>query len=118
MCTGVGLRTSLVLVGLLAWSSPAVAQSAENVAVVINDDSPDSQKVGEYYVRARSIPETNIIRIRTELTEAIDREAYAKTIEQPIATAIGRAALQDRVLYIVLTKGVPLRINGSTGHDG
>jgi uncharacterized protein (TIGR03790 family) len=118
MRTRVGLRTSLVLVGLLAWSAPAVAQSAENVAVVINDDSPDSQKVGEYYVRARSIPETNVIRIRTELTEAIDRDAYAKTIEQPIATAIGRAALQDRVLYLVLTKGVPLRINGSTGHEG
>jgi len=25
---------------------------------------------------------------------------------------------QDRILYIVLTKGIPLRVNGTSGQDG
>jgi uncharacterized protein (TIGR03790 family) len=40
------------------------------------------------------------------------------TIERPVGTAIARESLQDRILYIVLTKGVPLRIDGSTGGEG
>ena len=32
--------------------------------------------------------------------------------------ALTRGALQDRILYLVLTKGIPLRINGSAGQNG
>ena len=32
--------------------------------------------------------------------------------------ALTRGALQDRILYFVLTKGIPLRINGSAGQNG
>ena len=93
----------------------AVAQSAENVALVINDNSPDSQKIGQAYASARSIPDSNIFHIRTVTTENVDRAIYEQTIEAPIARAITRGRLQDRILYIVLTKGVPVRIDGTTG---
>ena len=59
-----------------------------------------------------------MIRIRTSVDEEISRAAYAATIEQPIAAALVKAALQDRILYIVLTKGVPIRVAGTTGLDG
>ena len=36
----------------------------------------------------------------------------------PWVVAITRAGLQDRLLYLVLTKGVPLRIIGATGLSG
>ncbi|MBA3638244.1 MAG: TIGR03790 family protein [Acidobacteria bacterium] len=99
-------------------ATPAFSQSAENVAVVVNDASPASQLVADYYARTRSIPSTNIIRIRTPATDEISRAEYVRTIEGPIAAAIARESLQDRILYIVLTKGVPLRIQGTSGLDG
>jgi uncharacterized protein (TIGR03790 family) len=94
------------------------AQSAENVAVVINEASPASVRVGEYYIKKRAIPDSNVIRIRTLTAETIERAAFQSTIESPIAAALTRTALQDRILYIVLTKGIPLRVNGSSGQNG
>jgi len=86
--------------------------------VVINENSAVSQQVGEYYIRLRAIPASNVIRVRTSQEETIDRIAYQSTIEGPIALALTRQRLQDRILYIVLTKGIPLRINGTGGVNG
>ena len=97
---------------------PVQAQSAENVAVVINDSSPDSQRIGEHYARTRALPAANVFRIRVSPDETIDRAVYVSSIEAPIAGAIRRAGLQDRVLYLVLTKGIPLRIAGTAGLAG
>src|SRR5262245_48163659 len=93
---------------LAAWfgASRAVhAQSAENVAIVINDNSADSKQIGEYYARLRSLPQSNVLRIQTSTDDAIERDAYVRTIEQPLGMAIRRAGLHDRLLYLVLTKG-------------
>ena len=107
----------VVAVNLLL-AAPVYAQSGENVAVVINDSSPESQRIGEHYARTRSLPVENMLRIRVSTEETIDRGVYLASIEAPIASAIRRAGLQDRVLYLVLTKGVPLRIAGPTGVNG
>lgn len=96
----------------------AFAQSAENVAVVINDNSSDSQKIGAAYARARSLPESNVLHIRTSPDETVDRLIFTRTIEQPIAAAISRGRLQDRILYLVLTKGIPIRVTGTRGANG
>ena len=112
-----GLATMFVV---MVVGSPAlsVAQTAANVAVVINENSAVSQQVGEYYIRQRAIPASNVIRVRTSQDETIDRVPYQSTIEGPIAIALERERLQDRILYIVLTKGIPLRINGTGGVNG
>src|SRR5688572_15650223 len=112
--------SAMVAISLaVLWSgTPAAAQTPQNVAVVINMTSADSQRVGDYYVRQRSVPATNVIRIRTVDTESIARNVFATTIEGPIAAALTRGRLQDRILYIVLTKGVPLRIDGTGGQEG
>jgi uncharacterized protein (TIGR03790 family) len=110
----VGLGTALVL----CLVPDAYAQSAENVAIVINDNSPASQRIGEYYARKHALPAANVFRLRTSAEETIDRVAYLKTIEQPIAALIEQQGLQDRILYLVLTKGVPLRVAGTGGHEG
>ena len=97
---------------------PASAQSGENVLLVINDNSPESQRVGEYYAKVRKVPATNVVHLRTLTQETIERVIYEGTIEGPIGTAIARERLQDRILYVVLTKGVPLRVLGSVGPKG
>jgi uncharacterized protein (TIGR03790 family) len=102
----------------LLSASPASAQSAENVAVVINENSPESQQIGEHYARTRSLPAGNVFRIRVSTEEIIERGVYLSAIEAPIAAAIRQGGLHDRILYLVLTKGVPLRIAGTPGLSG
>jgi uncharacterized protein (TIGR03790 family) len=107
-----------LLLALCALPALAAGQSADNVALVINTASDASQRIGEHYLRARAIPADQVIRIDTAAEDTIERTAYVRQIEAPIAAAIRRRGLQDRILYIVLTKGVPLRIGGTTGTDG
>ena len=108
-----GLAAALVLL-------PAVvaAQSASNVLLVINEQSPASIEVGEYYAAARKVPARNVVRIKTADQDQIDRDAFTRSIEVPLASWIARHKLQDQILYIVLTKGVPLRVAGTSGTDG
>lgn len=115
---GHGLTLVACLCLLLAAPLAALAQSGENVAVVINDKSLASQQIGEHYVRSRAVPAANVIHIQTPADDTIDRAAFARDIEAPIAQVLRRYGLQDRILYIVLTKGVPLRIAGTDGQDG
>lgn len=116
---GVSRLVSSISLGLLlACAVPARAQSGENVAVIINDNSPASRMIGEYYAIKRSLPPSNVIHIATSGEEEIDRRTYATSIEWPIRVRLTQQALQDRILYLVLTKGVPLRIAGTSGRNG
>ena len=110
----------LIALALLAGAIPSTgrAQDAANVLVVINEASPVSKEVGAKYVAARRIPSTNIVRIKTAVAETIERRRYDFEIELPIMRAITAQASQDRILYIVLTKDIPLRIMGTSGPRG
>jgi len=102
----------------LGYAVAADAQSAENVAVVINDASPASRTVGEYYIGKRGIPPSNVIHISIPEDDDIDRRTYASAIEWPVRARFAQQGLQDRILYLVLTKGVPLQIVGTGGESG
>jgi uncharacterized protein (TIGR03790 family) len=106
------------LAGQLGASSTTWAQDGSNVLVVINTASAASERVAAHYVRARSIPGENVVRVATDTGDEIDREQYEREIERPIGEWIARHSAQDRILYIVLTKGIPLRIPGTTGRNG
>jgi uncharacterized protein (TIGR03790 family) len=89
------------------------AQSPDQVMVVVNDNSRDSQEIGEYYLRKREIPLANLCRIRTPPNELIQRPVYNEEIEKPIATCLKKQNLQEKILYIVLTAGIPLGVEGN-----
>jgi len=103
---------------LLIGVIPAAAQSAENVAVVINDRSADSRTIGEYYASRRGIPETNLFHIDAPAAEEIDRATFIAAVDRPIRRLLSARRLHDRVLYLVLTMDVPLRIRGTSGPLG
>jgi uncharacterized protein (TIGR03790 family) len=117
-----GLRVALRAACTLALSLFAVAaahaQSGENVAVVINDASPASRTIGEHYIAKRGVPASNVIHINTTQDEEVDRRTYTTAVELPVRAHIVQQRQHDRILYIVLTKGVPLRISGSGGPYG
>jgi uncharacterized protein (TIGR03790 family) len=113
--------TAMLVLGVLCapgMLGPVLAQTAANVMVVINDASPESVRIGEYYVAKRRIPAENVVRLRMAVADEMDRASYELLIERPISVLLTQHAAQDRIHYIVLTKGVPLRVRGSSGPEG
>ena len=83
----------------------AISLAQENVLVVVNENSADSVAIGHYYAAKRSVP--NICRIRTSVSETISREGFEREILAPVAGYLRSHSLQDRILYIVTTRGIP-----------
>jgi uncharacterized protein (TIGR03790 family) len=86
------------------------AQKPENVVIVANERSAVSKSIAEYYARKRGIPAANVCYIRTNEVEEIPRDVFQREIAAPIARALIERRLTERILYIVTTLGVPLRI--------
>ena len=107
-----------VIAGLVCSCAVASAQDGNNVLVAVEVMSPASKRIAAHYVRTRHIPAENVVALRTGATDEVTRAQYEEQIEGPIAAWIRRHAMQDRIFYIVLTKGVPLRISGSGGRGG
>ena len=103
---------------VIAACGEAAAQAGANVLVIVNEGSPASIEIGTYYAEKRAIPRENVLRLRFNPTESVERPDYERQIEAPIANWLTRNFAQDRILYIVLTKGIPLRISGTAGQDG
>ena len=112
------IRSLLCCAVLGCFSGAAWAQDGTNVLVVLNEASEVSGRVAAHYSRLRNIPAENIVRLRTDASDDITRAQYEGEIERPIGDWLNRHAAQDRILYIVLTKGIPLRIRGTTGRRG
>jgi uncharacterized protein (TIGR03790 family) len=96
----------------------AWAQDGANVLLVLHEATDVSGRVAAQYARVRNIPAENIVRLRTDASDDITRAQYEGEIERPIGEWLSRHAAQDRILYIVLTKGIPLRIRGTAGRRG
>jgi uncharacterized protein (TIGR03790 family) len=107
-----------ITVLVVFWTAPALAQTGANVLLVVNEASPDSERIAAHYARVRSVPPEQILRVTVDAIDDIDRATFTARIQTPIATWLQRHAAQDRILYIVLAKGIPLRIIGTSGRSG
>ncbi|MBZ5633796.1 MAG: TIGR03790 family protein [Acidobacteriia bacterium] len=94
------------------------AQGVANVLLVVNDASPLSRDIGQYYASRRGVPPRNICHIRTVETEGIERSKYDREIAGAVGTCLTHNNLTEQVLYIVTTGGIPLKIGGSSGMGG
>ncbi len=119
-CCETTFRVMVILAAITSTigNKRADAQSAANVLVVSNRASAASETIARYYVEHRGIAQANVCAIMTVVAESITRAAYENQIENPIWQCIAAARAQDRILYIVLTKDVPLRISGTSGRGG
>ncbi len=115
---GRGYRGKLkrALPGLLALNS--FAQTPDQVLVVVNQSSAISRTIGDYYVLRRKVPLVNLCRIRVSPHEEIQRPDYDAAVAAPILRYLKQQQLGERILYIVTTSGVPLKIAGTQGESG
>lgn len=96
----------------------ALAQGPENVLVVVNRAATVSGRIGEYYARRRGIPRANVCRIDAPVEETVSRAVYDARVAAPVAACLKSNHLEEKILYVVTTLGVPLRIEGSGGREG
>ena len=104
----------IAVFALLSALRSLCAQTPDQVLIVINKQSGSSRTIGEYYARKRKVPVANICTIDANPAEHTSREAYLRNIEQPIGNCLVLAHLQEKILYIVTTLGVPLLIEGNS----
>lgn len=100
----------------------------ERVLVLVNDRMPKENGtenigasifLGQYYAAKRNIPASNILHLKTSIEEAISLEDYQKEIEAPLRKFLdaGGGALRKKILYIVPTYGVPVKISQTFAVD-
>ena len=107
------MRRYTVALGLLAGYSTLLAQSGENVLLVVNRAAPLSRRIADYYIHKRGIPLKNVCKLDIlEEDEEISWDTYVEEVERPIARCLTKADLREQVLYIVTTMGVPLKVRG------
>lgn len=109
---------TLALVLLLALSrtfaGTARPRTPAEVLLVVNTNSPVSRAIAEDYARQRNV--TNRVCIQCPDSalgtpqETIPLADYAQSIEAPIGSYL---AGHPNINFIVLTKGIPIRISGS-----
>jgi uncharacterized protein (TIGR03790 family) len=102
---------------LCASLSPtaATAQNASQILLVGNRSSADSRAIVDYYKLRRSLPAANICWLQTTENEEVSWNLYESAIETPVADCLKKSGLQEKVLYIILTLGTPLKIDGTNG---
>jgi uncharacterized protein (TIGR03790 family) len=88
------------------------------VLIVVNQPSALSRKIGEYYAERRRVPASNICRLNASTEEEISRSDFDAQIAGPIQNYLRGHSLTEKVLYIVTTAGVPLKIHGTLGMTG
>src|SRR5262249_13973316 len=90
----------------------ASAQTPDQVLVVVNKRSDTSRQIGDYYMKKRGIPASNLCTISTAPVETITRPVYTSEVEKPIGAFLTSHNFTETILYIVLPSGVPLRVRG------
>ncbi len=103
----------LLLLFLLLALVPLGAQSGQNVLLVVNRASPESRQVADYYRPRRAVPAANICALSATTDEEIVWDVYERQIERPIAHCLEQDDLKEKILYIVLTMGLPLKVAGN-----
>lgn len=102
----VGLALAL---GVRSWGTTA-GMTRQDILIVVNQASPTSLRIGEYYRLARGIPKNNVCAINCPTTETTSLSTYQEQIATPVKDFLTTHSLQDQIKCIVTTKGVPLRM--------
>ncbi len=107
-----GSRRFLLLVlvySVLTAGCAFAGGGPKNVLLVVNDNSAISQSIANYYKMKRRIPDRNVCHIRCSTDELISKAECDANIVAPIQSFLDTKGIHDRIDYIVLTKGIPLK---------
>lgn len=127
-----GVLLSLLLCFLSAHLGWGQTSEGAQVVVVYNESDPESGLIARFYAEQRGVPEEQVVGLACPDTEEISRAEYDIAIADPlreIFTSRGWWQLREpghamgpvvsnRIRYIVLIRGMPLKIAAIGGYPG
>lgn len=119
----------IALSALAGFAAVAEADDlARQVLIVYNEQEPESRLLADYYAQKRAVPTNQICAVSVRSVETITRAEYEHDIREPIQRFLTRnglwaqqprseadgtpalATVDNKISYVVLMYGVPLRI--------
>lgn len=118
-----GMRWLTVTAGLAASGWVALSALAgggpPNVLVIVNDNSPVSMELGQYYQDLRGLPERNLVHVRTTTNYTTDLATFTNEVVHPVRSYLAASGLSNQIDYLVLTRDLPYRVfDGSISYNG
>jgi uncharacterized protein (TIGR03790 family) len=82
-----------------------------NVLIVVNRLSPESVGIGDYYRRRRNIPPENLLSLSYRGdSEIVGQKTFEEQIREPLRAHLASNGLKKKILYIVMTYGLPYKV--------
>jgi uncharacterized protein (TIGR03790 family) len=107
------MRRGLIILGLTVWgmaSNLLAGGGPQDVVVVINENSLNSQMVGRYYAKARGIQASHLCYVNSPTNPSISQAAFENRIRQPVLQHIEEQGLSGRIRFIVFSADFPYKI--------
>jgi len=95
----------------------SMALSPAQIALVVNQNSPDSLALAQAYAAARGIPAGRIISLNVPNAEEMEFDDYERNVVPPIREFLSTRGLQRQVRCLVTFYGVPFRIRAKVDTD-
>ena len=102
----------LYLNALLVFAAAiSIAGDAANVTLVVNDRSPVSRRLADFYSNWHRLAPKQLCHISTSEAESIYRPQFDKEIAGPLKDCLLQNGRVESTYYVVLTQGMPIRVN-------
>jgi hypothetical protein len=85
-----------------AAASVFAAGTPENAVVIIDPSNSDSMYVGNYYKRARNIPDSNVLYMSSTASTSPDYFTFVATNQAAFTGSLGQRGITDHADYVVL----------------
>lgn len=113
------MKTILTLIlavgiGFIALGQNDNAYDYSDLVVLINANDTTSQAIGNYFKKARGIPDQNIIPTTTAPNKEHIDSATFETLLNEITDSLNARNLDTGINYLVTTKGMPLGVSRDT----
>jgi uncharacterized protein (TIGR03790 family) len=116
-------------------AAPDDDDPAEAALVVYNDNDPLSRDLADFYATKRGIGAERVVGLKCSINEEISREEYDQTIAGPLraifdsrgwwmrspdnpAADPASVVSENRIRFLVLMRGIPLKIRETSGYPG
>jgi len=88
--------------------------SGLNIVVVVNQNSPNSIELGNYYCEKRQVPPQNVLRISwTGANVTWTRSDFETTLRTPLNAMLAARQLTNQIEYVLLSMDIPYRVTQS-----
>ncbi len=102
------IATAFLLV--VATFRPAFALSPDEILLITNKNSPDSQHLAQLYCQLRNVPSAQIVPLDLPTDEEMSFETYEANVVGPVRQFLTDHQLKSKIKCLLTFYGVPFRI--------